>query len=108
MANIPTLRVRKSNASIEDVHEAIRDVDLFYRRIVQYILNRIELVETESVLCHIIDDYNNKSKKYCPFLSFFKGRKFTLRQRIKENRHNTIVPVATTDIFQISPSATNQ
>lgn len=61
MANIPTLRVRQSNDSIEDVHDAMHDVDLFYRRIVQYILNRIELVETESVLCYIIDDYNNKS-----------------------------------------------
>ena len=31
MANIPTLRVRQSNDSIEDVHDAMHDVDLFYR-----------------------------------------------------------------------------
>jgi hypothetical protein len=56
---IPTLRLKPSN-SIEDVADGIEEADVFYRRIVQYIMNRLEGVETNNVLCHIIDEYNNK------------------------------------------------
>lgn len=55
---IPTLRLKPSS-SIQDVADGIEEADVFYRRIVQYVMNRLEGVETESILCHIIDEYNN-------------------------------------------------
>ena len=56
---IPTLRLKPSS-SIENVADGIDDADVFFRRIVQYIMNRVEGVETNNILCHIIDEFDNK------------------------------------------------
>lgn len=56
---IPTLRLKPSS-SPNDITDGIQDVDVFFRRIVQYVMNRIDGVETNNILCHIIDEYDNK------------------------------------------------
>lgn len=56
---IPTLRL-KSSKVIDDFEDCIDEADVFYRRIVQYIMNKVEGVETGNILCHIIDEYDNK------------------------------------------------
>lgn len=52
---IPTFMV---NAEIEsqDIAKYMDQPDLFFRRIVQYIMNRTEGIETEPILCYIIQD----------------------------------------------------
>lgn len=43
-----------------DITKYMDDPDLFFRRIVQYVMNRLEGIETESILCYIIQDDKNK------------------------------------------------
>lgn len=60
---IPTFSIKTSaTTSVDnfDISEIIDDVDLFYRRIVGYILNRIEGVETHNILCYIIDSTKHR------------------------------------------------
>ena len=60
---IPTFKIKNDavkNVDNFDISEIIDDVDLFYRRIVGYILNRIEDVETNNILCYIIDSTNHR------------------------------------------------
>lgn len=60
---IPTFKIKNDavkNVDNFDISEIIDDVDLFYRRIVGYILNRIEDVETTNILCYIIDSTNHR------------------------------------------------
>lgn len=60
---IPTFNIKSNavkNVDNFDISEIIDDVDLFYRRIVGYILNRIENVETNNILCYIIDSTNHR------------------------------------------------
>lgn len=45
--------------SITSTEDLLEDVDVFYRRIVQYIMNKIEGVETDNILCYTIDEYDN-------------------------------------------------
>lgn len=60
---IPTFSIKHSAVKdVEnfDISNVIDDVDLFYRRIVGYILNRIEEAETTNILCYIIDATNHR------------------------------------------------
>jgi hypothetical protein len=56
---IPTFKVEKISESL-DITDYINDADLFYRRIVQYVMNKIDGTETNSVLCYIIIEEKNK------------------------------------------------
>ncbi len=59
MSLIPTFTV-KPDVDGTDITQYMDEPDLFFRRIVQYVMNRIEGIETESILCYIIQDTNNK------------------------------------------------
>ena len=100
--NIPTFRIKnEAIKSVDsfDISEIIDDVDLFYRRIVGYILNRVEEVETNNILCYIIDSTNHRQamlfdKKVWPkaierSLSYFESieeyETCDLIKQIKEN-----------------------
>lgn len=50
---IPTFKVEHIVDS-NDVMDYIDDADLFYRRIVQYVMNKIDGSETNTILCYII------------------------------------------------------
>lgn len=61
---VPTFKMRNidMNSGL-DITDYIEEVDLFFRRIVQHVMNRLENTETESVLCHIITDTDSKLKR---------------------------------------------
>lgn len=56
---IPTFKVSRTNESL-DITDYINDADLFYRRIVQYVMDKIDGTETNSILCYIIIEEKNK------------------------------------------------
>lgn len=56
---IPTFKIQKITESV-DITDYIDDADLFYRRIVQHVMNKIEGTETNSILCYIIIEEKNK------------------------------------------------
>lgn len=58
MSKVPTFRINGILDADSEFDNLLEDVDGFYRRIVQYVINKIDGVETKDTLCYIKEKDN--------------------------------------------------